>query len=255
MAYYALLSLFPLLLLLVVAASSVLRATDAQEQIVGLVTRVLPVSEAMVVENLRQVLRLRGSVSALAIVTLTWSASGFFNILIGQIDRAWPGARGHTFWEGRLLGAAMVAALAGITIVWVGLSSALRYLPVQFAPVRMLADQAPLVRALLAGVMPWLLPLGLFLVVYRGIPKVRVPWRSALGSAALATLAWRLATTGFIWYLRSGLPKYHLVYGSLSSVVILMFWLYLCNLIALYGAYLCAAVTQRTGDLSGVGAN
>jgi len=60
------------------------------------------------------------------------------------------------------------------------------------------------------------------------------------------------ATAGFAWYLSSGLSKYRLVYGSLGSIVALMFWLYVTSGIILFGAHLSAAIQyvrrMRTDD-------
>jgi len=59
-------------------------------------------------------------------------------------------------------------------------------------------------------------------------------------------------TAGFAWYLSSGLSKYRLVYGSLGSIVALMFWLYVTSGIILFGAHLSAAIQyvrrMRTDD-------
>lgn len=44
------------------------------------------------------------------------------------------------------------------------------------------------------------------------------------------------------WYISSDLVNYPLVYGSLSSVVALLFWIYVSSYLALFGAHLSAAV-------------
>jgi membrane protein len=53
-----------------------------------------------------------------------------------------------------------------------------------------------------------------------------------------------IATSGFSWYLRSGrgLTNYNLVYGSLGTIVALMFWIYLISLIILIGAHLSSSI-------------
>jgi membrane protein len=52
--------------------------------------------------------------------------------------------------------------------------------------------------------------------------------------AIVATLLWLIATAGFGAYVRH-IANYRLFYGSLGTVVILLFWLYLIALIALIG--------------------
>jgi uncharacterized BrkB/YihY/UPF0761 family membrane protein len=51
-----------------------------------------------------------------------------------------------------------------------------------------------------------------------------------------------LATDIFSLYLLKGLVRYELVYGSLGTVVALLFLIYVIGLIVLFGAHLCAAI-------------
>jgi membrane protein len=63
---------------------------------------------------------------------------------------------------------------------------------------------------------------------------------------ALVTVAiWRLFSLGFTVYLSGSINRYKLVYGSLGSIVVLMFWFYLSSWITLYGAHLTAAIDRR----------
>ena len=57
-----------------------------------------------------------------------------------------------------------------------------------------------------------------------------------------ASAAWKIATTGFAWYVTSGFGRYQLVYGSLGAVVALLFLIYLIAMITLFGAHLSAAI-------------
>ncbi len=69
----------------------------------------------------------------------------------------------------------------------------------------------------------------------------RVPIRAAGFSALGITIAWRIASNIFQWYLGSGLARYEVIFGSLSAIVVLMLWIYISNLILFFGAHLCAA--------------
>ncbi|MBN1217784.1 MAG: YihY/virulence factor BrkB family protein [Anaerolineae bacterium] len=77
------------------------------------------------------------------------------------------------------------------------------------------------------------------------MPNAQVSALAAFWGALVATTGWELATTGFIFSLSSGLARYELVYGSLGTIVGLMFWIYLDGLVTLFGAYLTATITQR----------
>ncbi len=253
MAYYALFSLFPLLVFLVALISLFLQAQEAERQVFEFVNQFVPISQELVIKNLGQVLALRGPISAVAALSLLWSASGFFAILGRNVNRAWPNARTPNFFQHRLLALAMVGVLALLLLLLVIWNAVLSVLSELAHPLMLtLPLLRPLVRILTTQVAPILVSFCLFLVLYQSVPRARVRWRDAFWGAAFATLAWRLATAALVWCVGSGLVKYDLVYGSLGSLVALMFWIYITSWVALFGAHLSAsaAVLARASRMA-----
>jgi len=244
MAYYAIFSLFPLLIFLVSLGSSVLRGEDVREHVARLVTQALPISQELVLENLGRVLEARGAMGTFAGLSLLWSSSGFFTTLARQINRAWPRALPRTWVETRLLAVGMVAGLAGLVVFWAGFTTTL--LPRLGLPMwRSWIEGAPVLRRLVSLALAWVSPFLFSLFLYRLVPKTGVSWREALWGAALATVGWKTLTYALLWYLGSRWASYHVVYGSLASVVVLLFWLYLASVVMLLGAHVSAAVTRH----------
>jgi membrane protein len=98
----------------------------------------------------------------------------------------------------------------------------------------------------------FILWLSLFITLfflYYWIPKTKVQWREALWGALVASLASEIVTTGFTWYLGSGLSNYNMVYGPLGAIVALLTWIYVLSLIILFGAHLGAAIAQQNRDI------
>lgn len=243
MAYYAMFSLFPLLLFLVAVGSLVLQAGEARRQVLSFVTGVFPTAHDLVSRNIQQVLDLRGTVGTIAAIGFLWSTTGFFGGLCRNINRAWPRARSRSMVQGRLLAVMMVAGLGAFLLLWLVFFGVLDLLARLDLPYwDRVVGYGPLVRAVLSRVIPWVLTSALFLVLYRWVPRTDVSWRAAGWSAVAAAVAWRIATAGFAWYVSSGLSMYRLVYGSLGSLVALMFWIYLTSCIILFGAHLGAAI-------------
>jgi membrane protein len=85
----------------------------------------------------------------------------------------------------------------------------------------------------------------LFLALYFFVPKTRVKKRAAFFAALFASLAWEITAFGFNWYFQSGLANYNFLYGSLGTLVALMFWIYLDCLILVFGAYFSAAIVNH----------
>lgn len=247
MAFYAMFSLFPLLIFLVVFGSSVLRGQYVREQVIQMITQVLPTSQDLVVENLNSVLETRKTVGSLAALSLLWSSSGFFSILAHQINRAWPRALLRTSLERRIVALAMVGGLTGLLILWSGFTTTL--LPRLGVPLwHALLRDAPILRRVLSLSVAWLPPFLFSMGLYRFLPKTHVRWQEAFWGALLTTGGWKVATTAFLWYLSSGWATYHLVYGSLASVLILMLWIYLISTVILFGAHLSAAAAHHEAE-------
>jgi membrane protein len=247
MAYYALLSLFPLLLALVAAASFVLDREQALQQAVSLLTEAIPVSQRLVEENLRQVISLRGPIGLLGLAGTLWSASGFFTVLSRAVSRAWPGAEQRGFLRGRLVALAMVALLLLLLVISLLSAPIVGLLGQYQVPLwGGTAVYATPLWAVLSRAVPWLSTFLLFVALYHWVPNTRTDWRGTLWSAAVATTAWQLAAWGFGLYLSSGLARYQLVYGSLGTVVVMLIWIYLSSWIITFGAHLGAAIAGET---------
>jgi membrane protein len=243
LAYYALFSLFPLLLLLVAVGSSVLETEAVVLQVTEYIGRLIPVSQDLIRSALEQVITPRGPVRIVGLVGLLWSATGFFAALAHNICRAWPESRPRNLLEQRLAALLIVALLMSLMLLSMVSGLVVALLPWVGQVLTTLGIRD--VSRLWAGgsrVLSLLFSYLLFLGMYRWVPQARVTWRAALLGAGVTAVAWQLAAAGFGWYLASGLAGYHLVYGSLETVVVLMFWLYLSSWIALFGAHLTAAI-------------
>ena len=240
LAYYAIFSLFPLLLALVSAASFFLDDEQVYQSVIQFVQNTLPTSLALIDNNLQQVLEARGTVGIISIITLLWSASGFFTSLAHNINLAWPQASRRNFLAQRLVGLGMIAGLSGLLIMslilgWV--ASLIPFLnPTNFSFPNLslwgaLSDLGSLLTIFL-----------LFLALYRWVPTKDVDRSATFWGALIASISWKLATEGFTWYLQSGLGRYQLVYGSLGAIIGLLFLIFIVSLITLFGAHLSAAI-------------
>lgn len=271
-AYYALFSLFPMLILLVILGTSFLETEKNYNQLINIIGEVLPPAEGLVEEriqtiqqlgdilnmhlplkeliweNIKQILHLRLPVGIAAAAGLIWSAAGVFAILCKNIDRAWSNSEGRNFLEWRLVGIVMGGSLSiGLLIlsmVVVSLFGLLDYgLGILLGDVNVY--RTPLESKLFYRLFPDVMIFIAFTILYWWAPKISVRWSDAALGALIATLCWELSKMGFAWYLESGLSNHMLVYGSLGIVVILMLWIYLSGLICLFGAHLVAGMVER----------
>jgi membrane protein len=247
MAYYAVFSLFPLLLALIAGGTYVLNLDQAsvRARVLNLIAQAIPVSRDLISRNIQQVLQARGAVGIVGLVGALWSGSGVFTILSTHINRAWPESHRRGFVRQRLVAFGMVGTLAILLVLSVLASAVLGLLPSFQIPILQRFFANELLWRIVTSIVPWLLILALFLGLYRWVPAAKVGWRPAFWSALVASVFWELAAKGFSFYVRSGLANYDVVYGSLGAVVALMFWAYLASWIAIFGAYLGVAIGHR----------
>ncbi len=243
LAYYALFSLFPLLLALVALASFFLASEEAFQQVVNAVIRIVPVSENLIESNIQQVLERREAISIAGLVGLLWSGMGAFTVLVHEINRAWTDAEPRGFFTSHLLALGLAGLLAVLLLLSFTLGPALSVLARLKVPLgRGVALYDTLLWALLINGVPVLLIFAIFMMLYRWAPNTKVPWREAFWGALFVALTWEVAKRVLTWYISSDLVNYPLVYGSLSSVVALLLWIYVSSYLALFGAHLSAAV-------------
>ena len=99
----------------------------------------------------------------------------------------------------------------------------------------------------------WLLTVVTFTLLYAFLPNTKVKLLAALTGAVIAASLWMLTR----WALTAGsstLVSYNTLYGSLATIPITMFWLYLTWLVVILGAELTFAIqnsgTQRNEELA-----
>ena len=246
LAYYTFFSIFPLLLVFVAGGSFFLDRQQVFSTVTQFIQQALPISRQVISENLQDILEARGTAGIISLLVLLWSASGMFTNLAYNINLAWPRAARRNFLQNRLVGLWMIAGLIGLialSLLLSWLASRLPFLHIQ--------DASPvdvLVLRVISALGSWLLIFLAFLTLYRWIPTLRVPWRATLWGALIASLAWKLVTSSFSWYLGSRFGQYQLVYGSLGAIVAFLFLIYVISLITLFGAHLSAAIQSWESD-------
>ena len=237
MAYYTLLSFFPLLIVLVTIGSYFVNSGEASSKVAEMVISVIPVSQGFVETNIQRILVLRNSVGVASLVVFIWSGSNAFSMMVHNITSAWPETEQRTFFQKRLFGLAMVIILILLLFVLMLSSTVLNAL----VKYRSAIPGLEVFMHSGAKILYWAVPFLFFYSLYRIIPMGRVPIKSASFSALGTAILWRLASSVFQWYLGSGLARYEVIFGSLSAIVVLLLWIYLSSMIIFFGAHLCAA--------------
>ncbi len=90
---------------------------------------------------------------------------------------------------------------------------------------------------------PFLLATFYFFALYKWIPEKKVKTSAALKSSILASVLWIAGTHVFMWYIEN-ISLASKVFGTLSTVIIFIFWVEISSLILLLGAEISALLNE-----------
>lgn len=251
-AFFAFLSLVPALAAFVSIYGLVVSPEDIVRQVRDSTTALPAEARDLLVQQMEDVARSSSAgltVSALlGLVLALWSASAAVKHLLSALNVAYDEDEERGFVKARLL--ALGLTLAGIGFMTVALF-VIAVLP------RVADDALGDVGRTLAVWGRWpllaLLMLLALAVLYRIGPERDDPrWRWVTWGAGIATLLWIVASAAFSFY-ASNFGSYNETYGTLSSIVVLMLWLYLTALCVLLGAEINAEIEHQTARDSTVG--
>ena len=244
LAYYALFSLFPLVVVLIWVVGIFLEDNEVMLGLQRLAFDVLPVDNSIILENIERVMDLRGTIGVIGLLALLWSASGVFSILVASINLAWKDARRQTFIRQRLLAFAMILIVMVILLLLPLVTSVSNLLPELGLPLfRGTFIDLPAWR-LFANLIPLFFTFLALAAMYRWIPNTRVSWKSAAWAAMIASAALLIFNRLFTYYLASGVSSYSVIYGSVGVIMALLTWTYLNSMILIFGAHLSAAISE-----------
>ena len=248
-AYFALFSLFPLILLSISVASFNLVPLVDQQLVIQKLEFIAPALGQLLGENIDEIIRARGPVTSAALVGLIWSASTIFYIFTQTLNRIWGNERSRPAWKRRGLAILFVLAFIGPVLLLVSLSSTI-VANLRPGLLDLIIPPGGGIRFLMAI----LLDVALFIVIYILLPHGASTWRAVLPGAIGAGLLWELAKKAFLFFVSTYLSVSNLVYGSVAAIIAFLAWAYLSGLIFLFGAYLSVAyyqLKQKRQEVSG----
>ncbi|SFZ97924.1 Inner membrane protein YihY, formerly thought to be RNase BN [hydrothermal vent metagenome] len=86
--------------------------------------------------------------------------------------------------------------------------------------------------------LPYLIVWGAFYITYQLSANVKIDVKAALTSSFIASLIWHLSKIGFVFYVVHN-KTYASVYGSISTVLFFLLWIYISWAIFLHGLRFC----------------
>jgi membrane protein len=245
-AYYAIFSLAPVLLMVIAIGGLVFGGEAAREAVLAQFGGLIGQSGAAAVDKILASASNIGSGiigTVIGLVAFLVTATGAFAELQSDLNVIWrakaQSATGflHFIWS-RLLTFAMIAALAFLLMISLTFdalaSAASRFFSLQEEALALGAVN------LLASIAMATL---LFAFIFKVLPSLHIPWRNVWPGALLTAVLFVLGKFVIGFYLgRSNIAS---SYGAAASVITLMVWVYYSTQILLFGAEFVKAYTEQ----------
>ncbi|SNR50466.1 YhjD/YihY/BrkB family envelope integrity protein [Halorubrum vacuolatum] len=228
-AYYAFVSLIPAMLLLVVAASTVLGDAVAERILVATGDFLTPAGEEAIATAVDSA-QGRAGATLLGVVFLLWSTLKVFRGLDTAFLQVYGVEESVSFLD------QLVDALSVLVAIGVGIG-----VMVVVGAVVGALDVIPLVSTLSVVLLPALLTV-VFLPMYYLLPYPQVTIREALPGAAFAATGWTVLQAGFQVY--AATAGQYQVYGVIGGVLLLVTWLYIAAIVVVLGAVINVVLAE-----------
>ena len=232
LAYYAMLSLFPMLLV-VVSISMVVVPVSTVHQGIAMATETFPASvRDTLIQRANALIRASGAgFAVIGFVLGVYSASRGVVSLMTALDQVFHKTETRSWIRRQLISFAVTIGMALLVLIALGL------LVIGPIVAGWLGNGTAVATAWL--VLRWigaaLLVMVVWAVLYRFLPDTRAPFRLFTPGAITGVLLWVGISLLFGVYL-SHFGNYEVVYGTLGTVIIFLTWLWLSNMALLLGA-------------------
>ncbi|RPI78486.1 MAG: YihY/virulence factor BrkB family protein [Chloroflexi bacterium] len=236
-AYYTLLSIFPLLLASISIGAMFVSPEWAYAQASQYLSELFPAGRGELASIIRGIMERRQSVSIISIVLLLFAGTRVFGTVTKALNIAFGTGEHYSLLKRTTLQLLMLLSLGGLFLISITSQIIIGFL-IRYIP--FLQSNSGLLFTTGAEILLGLLLLLTFYLTYRYVPNYNVDSRAAFIGAMLATLGFLVARPLFVGYVNR-FVNLSLIYGPLAVVIIFILWIWVVALILMF----CGEVTSH----------
>lgn len=240
MAYFAILSVFQLLVLAVVVMSFFLGEGQARDFIIEQIQAGTPMDASTITAVIDGVIRSRGGIGIISFIALLWGALGVFSALNRGIASAFIHAQPRGFLRDKLLGLGLIGLVGALVVLSIVIGIITGILQHAAGDVLSAVPGGEWALGLFGFFVPILLIFLAFLAIYRITPNRPVTLVEVWPGALVATILWSLLRIGFTYY-ATDVAKYDTAFGPIAAAISLLVFLYFSSVVVLLGAEVARA--------------
>lgn len=239
-AYYSLLSIFPLLLAAASIASYLINPQTAIEQATELLGNLLPGGAGAVERIVRNAINSRASASILSTLALLWSGSRVFGTLTKALNVSYDVSESYGFLRRTMVELILLLTIGSLFMVAVASRTLFDLL---WNQIPFLPSNEGFLFFLLRRAIPDILLLVTFYLIYRYVPRRRVNWKAALSGTLIALVLFIIARPLFLNYIFN-FANFGVIYGSLAVAIIIILWAWIASGILLLGGEVVSHIQE-----------
>lgn len=243
LAFFFLLSLFPLLIFMVTLLPFL---NLPEDQLFQFLREYAPADVYGLLEGtLTEVLQNRnGGLLSLGILGTIWSASNGVNAIMKSLNKSYGLEESRPFFIVRGLSVLFTILIIGLFVIALLLPIFGEQIGVFLFSFLGLDDMFLTVWNSIRFIIP---PFIIFLVLtalYWLVPNAKLYLKSVIPGGLFATVGWIIVSLAFSFYV-SNFANYTATYGSLGAIIVLMMWLYFSGTILMIGGQINAVMQER----------
>lgn len=245
-ALYAILSIIPLFILTLLLVGDLFSADPGiQKKLIEGIRQFIPSFSGDLLTQFGQIAGKKELLGWAGIISLIWFSAMIFGAIETALNIIFRSKIYRNYFVSKLLAIAMIPLGWAVGIVSVGITYVAAILSRQ--PLLVQGDVFFLPEAywiIFRYILPYFVTVLFFTVVYRVIPTEKISLKSAFIGSAIFSALMEIAKQCFTWYVAS-YTRYHVIFGSLEAVVILVIWAFYVALILLFCAELISSYQRR----------
>ncbi len=238
-AYYALLSFFPIVLLALSVLGEMTSDATERDAVIRFIFRYFPRQFDFISGQVEALSTSRVTFGFWGIVALVWASLGVFNAVTSAVNHAWAVEKRRSFLGHRLIGFLMMVSAGLVLMLGLVIASLVRIAETRLCEAFTRSPWLDWLSGLLASYVATLLLIGCVALIFYFIPNTKVRFRDVWPGAILVGVLWRAAFLLFSWY-ASDLATWNVIHGSIAGVVVFMLWIYVSAVILIYGVEMTA---------------
>jgi YihY family inner membrane protein len=237
-AAQVILSLFPFIVLLLTVSQRVFHSTRLVDVVGQMMSSFLPSNQDFVMRNMRVLAFAHTKTKIFSVVMLLITTTGVFLPLEVALNSVWGVRKNRNYLHNQIVSLGLATGVGMLAMASVALSAAQRSVMdfIFFGHTNnffftFIGDSFLRICAVVASI-------GLFFLIYWGLPNRKIPARAVLPTAIVMGGLWEIAK--YLYILALPHLDFRSIYGPFEVSVGLIMWAFISGLLLLAGAYVSA---------------